>query len=78
MDKENGLKIKRQLKGLGLSFSSVAKSMPEPVPTPQAVRQVAFLIRKSQRIINHLALTLNKPVSEIWPETTTKEKDTCL
>jgi len=71
MNKEHGLKIKQQLKSKRLSFTSVAKSMPDPKPSPQAVRQVAFLIRKSARIVAVLASVLDAPISDIWPENKT-------
>ena len=68
MDRENGIKIKHRLEDNGLTFTAVANDL-EPKVSPQAVRQVAFQVKKSQRIIEALAKAAGLPESEIWLET---------
>lgn len=74
MNRKHGLKIKHKLEDNGSSFAAVARSMEYPKPTPQAVRQVAFLVRKSQRIISQLSKYTGWPESEIWPDAKPEEE----
>lgn len=67
----NSNEIKSALVMKGITQTAIAKSLNIKQP---AVNATITGDLKTQRIRAAIAMAINKPVSEIWPDTSTKEK----
>jgi len=63
--------IKQELEKAGVTQLSIAKMLKIKAPS---VHNVITGKRKTPRIRTAISLAINKPVSDIWPEISTKEE----
>lgn len=63
--------IRSELSLAGVKIGTIAKNMKVKHP---AIYQVINRQRPNPRIRQAIAMAINKPVSEIWPEPSTEEK----
>jgi len=66
----NGFKIRSYMRDARVKGSDIADSLGV---TRVSVSQVIHGIRKSQRIQEAISSALNRPVSELWPDTKTDQ-----